>query len=325
MPDAFYHDLGKRRRAPLAGSSPASHMSDRVDAARSAEDTPKVTLHQSVTAAQERLVQAGISVASAGLDAEVLARHVLGWDRATYLSNRHEVASASFQTQYVSLVTRRERREPLPFITGEREFWGLNFEVTRDVLIPRPETELILEEAQQLLAAPTSIRHIIDAGTGCGCLAIALALECETVRLTGTDISPKALNIARRNAGRHGVGDRITLVQTNYLANIEKVADLIVSNPPYVPAAVAEALQPEVRDYEPAIAVISGHDGLEGMRELITQVEPHLRPSGWCIFEFGDGQEDSIKALIDACPRLTLLKVRSDLKGIPRTAVVQRT
>lgn len=299
-------------------------MDNRVGATRSTENAHKTTLYQFVTAAREQLVQAGISVASANLDAEVLARHVLGWDHATYLSNRHEVAGASFQTQYVSLVARRALREPLPFITGKREFWGLNFEVTRDVLIPRPETETILEEAQQLLEAPTLIRHIIDAGTGCGCLAIALALEYKTAHLTGTDISPQALNVAKRNAVTHNVGKRITWVQTNYLANITEVADLIVSNPPYVPATVAEALQPEVRDYEPEIAVISGHDGLEGTRELISQVESHLRPGGWFIFEFGDGQEDPIRTLIDACPKLSLLKVRSDLKGIPRTAVVRR-
>lgn len=284
-----------------------------------------MTLHDHVTAARDRLIRAGIRGESAELDAEVLARHVLGWDRAAYLSNRHDAIPPPFEARYAGLVARRERREPVPFITGHREFWGLDFEVTRDVLIPRPETELIVEETLTLVGRRASAEwSIVDAGTGCGCIAIALALEFPAARLTGTDISPAALSVASRNAAGHGVGDRIAWVETSFLAGLDESPDLIVSNPPYVPAAAAPALQPEVRDYEPAVALVGGTDGLEGLRELVTQAAAHLRPGGWLVVEFGLGQEDPFRALVEACPALSVVSVREDLQGIARTAVVQR-
>ena len=285
-----------------------------------------MTVHDHVAAARDRLVRAGISLASAGLDAEVLARHLLGWDRATYVASRHDVAPGSFDSRYAQLVARREQREPVPFITGHREFWGLDFEVTRDVLIPRPETELIIEEAialvdTQAISTPPSI---VDAGTGSGCLAIALAVEVPSARITATDLSPGALRVARRNAARHGVADRITWLETSFLTNLNVAPDLIVSNPPYVPSAYADGLPPEVRDYEPATAVLSGTDGLEGLREVIARADACLTPGGWLIVEFGLGQEEAVRALVSTRSSLAVVKIRSDLLGIARTAVVQR-
>ena len=285
-----------------------------------------MTVHDHVTAARERLVRAGIGPESAILDAEVLARYALGWDRATYLSNRHTVASSAFENRYAQLVARREQREPVPFITGHREFWGLDFEVTRDVLIPRPETELILEEAIALVGGQPSATpvSIVDAGTGCGCLATALAVELPGAHITATDISPAALRVARRNAARHGVADRIRWVETSFLTNLDDAPNLVVSNPPYVPAGAAAALSPEVRDYEPAIAVLSGTDGLAALRELVRQAEGCLTPGGWLIVEFGLGQEAALRALVSTQPCLSVVKIRSDLQGIARTAVIRR-
>ena len=283
-----------------------------------------MTVHDHVTAARERLVRAGVGPERAILDAEVLARYALGWDRATYLSNRHAVASSAFENRYAQLVARREQREPVPFITGHREFWGLDFEVTRDVLIPRPETELILEEAIALVGGQPSSTpiSIVDAGTGSGCLATALAVELPGAHITATDISPAALSVARRNAARHGVADRIRWVETSFLTNLDD-ADLIVSNPPYVPAVAAAALSPEVR-YEPAIAVLSGTDGLTGLRELVRQAEGCLTPGGWLIVEFGLGQEAALRALVSTRLCLSVVKIRLDLQGIARTAVIRR-
>ena len=169
---------------------------------------------------------------------------------------------------YEPLVARRERREPVSYILGTREFWGLDFEVGPDVLIPRPETELIVEETLALVGRDGSPR-IIDVGTGSGCIAIVLAREIPGARITATDVSVDALAVARRNAMRHGVADRVTFIETSFLDGIESGADVIVSNPPYVPSVSDRGVTPEVREYEPRVAVFSGEDGLDGVRSVL--------------------------------------------------------
>lgn len=287
-----------------------------------------MTIQDLVRGARQRLIQAGIRPELAALDAELLAREALGWDRARFLAERNDPAPGGFGARYEQAIERRERREPVPYITGTREFWGLEFEVSRDVLIPRPETELIVEEAlQSSVDSRQSSGHsplIADIGTGSGCLAIALAREFPTSRITATDISPAALSLARRNATRHGVADRISFVQTHYLAALNGPFALIVSNPPYVPAVSAAGLTPEVREYEPDVAVFAGADGLEGLRAVFAQAAPRLAPEGWLIVEFGYGQEELVGQLIGEHPSLSLVKIREDLQGIPRTAVASR-
>ena len=198
-----------------------------------------MTIHDLVRGARERFVNAGISAHLATLDAEVLARQVLGWDRARFLTDRNEKASSMFLLNYEPLVSRRERREPVSYILGSREFWGLDFEVGPDVLIPRPETEMIVEETIALVGRQAAPR-IVDVGTGSGCIAIVLAREIPGARIIATDVSAEALRVARRNAARHGVGDRVTFVETSFLDGLEKGADVVVSNPP-VRAVVVEA------------------------------------------------------------------------------------
>jgi release factor glutamine methyltransferase len=282
-----------------------------------------MTIHDLVRGARERFVQAGISANLASLDAEVLARQVLGWDKARFLADRHEAASSVFLLNFEHLVARRIRREPISYITGTREFWGLDFEVTPDVLIPRPETELIIEEALDLLDKSAD-PLIVDVGTGSGCLAVSLAREVPRARIIGTDVSPAALTVARRNAARHGVESRVRLVETNFLDAIDETADLIVSNPPYVPLASALGLTPEVRDYEPGVAVFAGEDGLEGLRRVIEASIPRLVPGGWLIVEFGYGQDDQTTALVAAHDALRLVKIRQDFQDIPRAAVIRK-
>jgi release factor glutamine methyltransferase len=282
-----------------------------------------MTIHDLVQGARDRFMNAGISASLAALDAEVLARQVLGWDRARFLADRNEKATSMFLLRYEPLVARRERREPVSYILGMREFWGLEFEVGRDVLIPRPETELIVEETVAAVGRDSSPR-IVDVGTGSGCIAIALAREIPGATILATDVSPQALDVARRNAWRHQVTDRVTFVETSFLDGIEGVADVIVSNPPYVPAVSEMGLTPEVRDYEPSVAVFAGEDGLEGVRSVLAGAPSKLAPGGWLIMEFGCGQDDGVAALVQATPGLQLVRIRHDLQDIPRTAICRR-
>lgn len=282
-----------------------------------------ITIHDLVQGARDRFVSAGISAGLAALDAEVLARQVLGWDRARFLVDRNEKASSGFLLKYEPLVARRERREPVSYILGTREFWGLDLEVGPDVLIPRPETELIVEETLALVGKDSRPR-IIDVGTGSGCIAIVLAREIPGARITATDVSGEALAVARRNAARHGVADRVTFMKTSFLEGIESGADVIVSNPPYVPSVSERGVTPEVRDYEPRVAVFSGEDGLDGVRSVLDGAASTLASGGWLIMEFGCGQDDAVTSLVHETAGLRLVKVRSDLQDIPRTVICQR-
>ena len=282
-----------------------------------------LTIHDLVRGARDRFVTAGISANLATLDAEVLARQVLGWDRARFLADRDERATTVFLLNYEPLVARRERREPVSYILGTREFWGLEFLVGPDVLIPRPETEFIVEET---IARTESKTHpvIMDVGTGSGCIAIALAREIPGARVIATDVSRSALDVARQNAVRHGVADRIEFVETSFLDGIETIADVIVSNPPYVPSVSQPGLTPEVRDYEPPVAVFAGEDGLDGVRSVLEAAVARLTAGGLLIMEFGLGQDDAVTALVDKVSSLELVAIRHDLQEIPRTVVCRK-
>ena len=287
-----------------------------------------MTVHELVVDAGGRLGRAGIRHSEARLDAETLARRLLGWDAARFLTSRGEEAPAGFPEHYDRLICRRERREPTSYIMGSKEFWGLDFEVSSDVLIPRPETEFLVEEALECSRAlpPTISRAlVVDVGTGSGCVAVALAHEMASARIVATDISASALDVARRNAIRHGVANRVHFVRTDFLAGIGPCADLIVSNPPYVPRAHAAGLSPEVRDFEPHVALFGGADGLEKQQMLLEQAAECLAPFGYLLVEFGDGQEEALRALIASWTSFRIVRVRSDLQGIPRTMVVTRS
>jgi release factor glutamine methyltransferase len=283
-----------------------------------------MTIHDLVLGARNRFVNAGISNGLATLDAEVLARQVLGWDRARFLTDRNEAATSAFLLRYEPLVARRERREPVSYILGTREFWGLPFEVGPDVLIPRQETEFIIEEALALFPKDSS-PVIADVGTGSGCIGISLAHEIPGARIIATDLSPHALEVARRNAVRHGVSDRMTFVETSFLEGIAGGVDLIVSNPPYVPSVSRLGLTPEVRDYEPSVALFGGEDGLTGLRSVLEGAASKLAPGGWLVMEFGCGQDDCVTDLVRGVPGVDLVKIRHDLQDIPRTVICRRT
>lgn len=273
-----------------------------------------------LAAARMRLEAAGIPAADAALDVEVLARHALSWDRATLLAHGREPAPPEFESRFEPLVARRSTREPVAQIVGVREFWERDFEVTSDVLVPRPETEIIVEEA---LAFCRSHRceTVIDVGTGSGCLAVTIACERPGVRVIATDASDAALGIARRNAERHGVVGRMTFTRADVLGGITATADLIVSNPPYVPDADAAHLQPEVVRYEPHVALFGGPTGLEIAGRLFGEAKSRLAKHGILVVEFGFGQAERVQELARDTG-WQVLAVREDLQRIPRTIVL---
>ena len=254
------------------------------------------------------------------LDAEVLARHVLGWDRARWLADAREPAPADFAPRFDALVERRAAGEPVAYITGAREFWGLDFEVSPAVLVPRPETEVLVEEALKLIdARPGAIARVADVGTGSGCIAVALAHSRPGVTVVATDVSEEALAVARRNASRHGVAGRVEFLRAPELEGVGPV-DLVVSNPPYIGTDAAEGVTADVRRHEPHGALFSGADGLDVIRALLAAVRERTPPPA-LLFEFG-GSDAPIRAAV-AASGLTLAAVTPDLAGLPRVARVE--
>ena len=278
-----------------------------------------MTLRQHLTAAKAALVAAGIEPSEAARDVLLLARHVLGWDRATLHARDTDPPPAGFIDAYQSLIDRRARREPIAYITGVQEFWNRDFAVSPAVLIPRPETELIVE-----IALSSVFGVAADIGTGSGCLAITLAAECPRARLVATDTSAPAIAVARANARRHAVSDRIEFRQTRYLDGIDGPFDLIVSNPPYVTDDEYAELEPEVRSYEPRSALTAGTDGLTDIRLVLTTASRMLSPGGLLLMEIGHTQAGAVRDLITGDSGLLLLRISNDLQGIPRIAAIER-
>jgi release factor glutamine methyltransferase len=217
----------------------------------------------------------------------------------------------------------------MAYLYGGQEFYGRMFEVTSAVLIPRPETELIVEVALQRFPDDRAPLQIADIGTGSGCLAVTLAKERPAARVLATDISAAGFLVAQQNASRYNVDDRIVFAFGDLFADASRTTfdtfDLIVSNPPYVPDGDRARLQPGVRDYEPPEALFAGPDGMDVIRRLIPAAAARLKRGGSLIFEIGVGQDAAVAQLISATPGLRMAGVRNDLQGIPRTVVAERT
>jgi release factor glutamine methyltransferase len=272
--------------------------------------------------ARARLIAAGIPETEAALDVDLYARTILGWDRARFLAERSRISPAALEPRFSAWIARREQREPSAYIVGVREFWGLEFAVSPAVLIPRPETELIVEETLRLLSGREATR-VADVGAGRGCLAVAIAHELRGCRVVASDVSPDALAVAQRNARLHGVENRIEFVATSYLDGVEGTFDAIVANPPYVKDGDKPALSRDVR-HEPDLALFGGLDGLRDITGVLATAERRLGAGGWFVMEFGYGQEDAVRELIAATASLRLDRVREDLQGIARTAIIQK-
>ena len=285
-----------------------------------------MTLRQRLLDARARLTGAGVDNNEAVLDTNLLARHVLGWSRAEMLLRQDDPLPTGFEEAFNALIERRARREPAAYIRGKQEFWSREFDVTPEVLIPRPESELIVEELLNLLPvdAPALPRRVADIGTGSGCIAVSVAAERPNVHVVATDISRAALDVARRNAEAAGVAARIEFVECAYLSGATGPFDFILANPPYISESEYEELAPEVREYEPQMALLAGEDGLRDIRQIVDVAAARLKPGGTLFMEIGHTQGDRLAALVKAFPALTLSRISTDLQRIPRVAVIER-
>ena len=274
---------------------------------------------------------ASCGIQTSRLDAEVLLAHVLGVSRTSLYARLKTPLSQAAAEHFGQLVNRRAGREPLQYITGLQEFWSLEFGVDERVLIPRPETELVVEVALTLLrdTRPLPLR-LLDIGTGSGCLAVSLATEIPHAKVWATDISAEALAVAQANASRHGVADRIVFVQTDlWPPRTTNLAgfDLIVSNPPYIARSELSklsGLQPEVQDWEPRLALDGGPDGLDFYRRLLQDCSRQLCPGGWLVMEISAEQRDAVLRLIASQNTLAQFFCRNDYAGHPRVIGVCR-
>jgi release factor glutamine methyltransferase len=271
-------------------------------------------------------------VPSAPLAAELLLLHLLGRDRTWLYAHPDEIVGEGDLAEYDMLLKRRAEGVPVQYLTGEQEFWGLDFEVNPDVLIPRPETEHLIEVALERMGRRRNDPLLIaDVGTGSGCIAVALAREFPASEIVATDISAAALEVAGRNTVRHGVQSRIELAQ-GYLLNpylsikvhADENFDLIVSNPPYVGRAEQSSLQREVVEHEPHQALFAGERGLDVYPELIAQAAPLLTPGGVLVLELGHGQSERVRAMVTEDGRWSVISVTNDLAGIPRVLAAER-
>jgi release factor glutamine methyltransferase len=252
-------------------------------------------------------------------DAELILAHVLGCDPTALLTHPERMLSAKEAEQFETLLKRRLASEPVQYLTGTQEFFGLLFEVSPDVLIPRPETEHLVEAVLERFGREANPR-IVDVGTGSGAIAVAIAHALPRSRVTAVDLYPPALTIARRNAERHGVIDRVTLWQSDLLAAAGSTEfDVVVSNPPYI--ADGEVLEPQVANYEPRPALYAGPTGLEIYQRLIPQARTALKPRGWLIMEIGYGQQAALEALLGGWREVIFIP---DLQGIPRVVQAQK-
>ena len=280
------------------------------------------TLGDVLADARAVLEASGIGADEAAVDVDLYARRILSWDRARVLTSRTEPVPETLEPTFSSWIARRSRREPSAYIIGEREFYGRDFEVNPAVLIPRPETEHIIEAALPLLAAQPGAL-VADLGTGSGNIAVTLACEAPACRVIATDVSADALEVAAHNAARHGVSDRITFLCTSYLDGVDSNFDVIAANPPYVRDGDRPGLSPSVLR-EPHVALFGGTDGLRGIEAVLDAAAARLRPQGWLLMEFGFGQEDLVRNAVARRAALRFDRVIADLQGLPRTAVVQQ-
>jgi release factor glutamine methyltransferase len=283
------------------------------------------TPRQLIDAAADRLRAAGVPAPE--LDAEALLRHVLGWDRARLVAEATtplgQDAEAAALARFARLVTERAARRPLQHLTGRQWFWRHEFVVTKHVLIPRPETELIVEEGLRRLKG---LREpvVVDVGTGGGCIALSIAAERPDAEVVGIDLSSAALAVATENARRMGLERRVRFLEGDLLEPVAALhgrIDLVASNPPYVDAA--DVLAPEVRDHEPALALFPPGDPQSVYRRLLPQAATALRPGGALLLEVGRGMADAVAALCETAG-LRVEAVLADLQAIPRTVVARR-
>ena len=267
--------------------------------------------------------------ASPRLDAEVLLAAARGCQRIALYTAYDQTADDETRSVFRDYVRRRAAGEPVAYLVGHREFFSLSFQVTRDVLIPRPETEHLVVAVLDLLKirpADEKAARVADVGTGSGAIAVSVAKHATHCRVTAVDVSPAAIQVARGNADRHQVADRIEFVLSDLLAAVtaEEPFDIVVSNPPYVSQSEWDRLPPDVRNYEPRSALVGGATGSETIARLIPQAAEHLRPGGWLLLEISPMIEAAVRQLLDRDGRFRSVQTIKDLAGLARVIKGQR-
>ncbi len=285
-----------------------------------------MTIAEALTKAEQLLAERGVP--NARFDAEVLLAHAAQQNRAWLVTHGTDPLDPGLDRIFQETIARRARREPLQYLLGTQEFWGLEFRVTPAVLIPRPETELVVETALQRLAGRET-PVIVDLCTGSGCIAVSLAHEKPHARVFAIDSSPEALAVARENARRHETSGRIRFFEGDLFAPLGELSlaanvDIVTANPPYVPAGDYEGLQPEVRDYEPQAALLAGPAGTDVALRIVADAPAYLRPGGLLIMEMGIGQADALQRAIADIGQCRNIAVLQDLAGIDRVIVAER-
>ena len=306
--------------------SQRSALSAVLDAIRSYSriEVMKTSISEVLREAAEILQHAGVP--EARREAGSLLSFILHKDRTFLIAHAEDLLSHEMLIRFQESVERRAAGEPLQYITGVQDFFGREFLVTPDVLIPRPETELLVEAAIEVSGGPGAATFVCDVGTGSGCIAVTLLCEIKKARAVAVDKSPAALEIAKLNARNHSVTNRAEFVISDCLDALDPCDyqfDLIVSNPPYVAAAMVAGLQREVRDHEPLIALSPGADGLSLIRRLIQESPAFLKPNGHLLMEIGFDQGEAVTELINDSP-WQLVETKPDLQGIPRIVVLRR-
>jgi release factor glutamine methyltransferase len=281
--------------------------------------TLEACIHHAATAFGEQ------GLASPRLDAEVLLAHVLTVDRSYLYRNPETPIGREAASVFHSLATRRLRGEPVAYLLGVKEFWSLAFEVNGQVLIPRPDTECLVEEVLEVckVAADANLR-ILDLGTGSGAIGVSLAWELPQAHVVATDLSSGAVDVARRNAKRHGVEQRMTFLTGHLFAPLSGKFDIIVSNPPYISAAAFETLAVDVRGYEPASALLAGPDGTLFHEQIIAGCGEFLNEGGWLLLEIGSDQRRRVGAMLAAVNLFEDIWFRRDNAGRDRVAAARR-
>ncbi len=260
------------------------------------------------------------------LDAELLIAHVLGCDRVRLYMDLDRPLSAAELASVRGLVQRRRKREPIAYIVGQREFYRRAFKTTSAVLIPRPDTETLVQRALELLPKDEA-RHVLDLCTGSAAIAVTLAAERPLLQVDATDLSLEALAVAKDNALQHAVAGRVRFLQGDLFAALPEPThyDLIVANPPYIATADWEGLAPEITRHEPRLALLAGAQGLDLLERLCEQLPPWLAPLGTALFEVGAGQAEAVAEKLAAQPGLQRVRVHRDLGGVARVVEAQRT
>jgi release factor glutamine methyltransferase len=284
-----------------------------------------ISIANAVFEATQSLREAGVP--EPRRDAGTLLAHALGRDLTFIITHADDPIDDVSLKAFVVYVQRRAQGEPVQYITGRQQFFGLDFQVTPDVLIPRPETELLVEAGLDLLSESIASPFICDVGTGTGCIVVALLRSIPNARAVAIDISEAAVRVAVANAASHGVRERIDFVVSDSFSSLSAsvpVFNLIVSNPPYVSTSAFKGLQREVRNHEPAIALTAGDDGLSIVRRLLNESPQYLKEDGYVLFEIGFDQGNTVRKMVDR-GLWNFLDIKPDLQGIPRIVLLQKS